>query len=258
MAGPGGTEVGRVSVRVVPDLGDFRDEVKKKLEEVENMEAQVKVTIDLTEFKAQIEEIKALLKTIQDETVNVKIDKDGGAQRMQDGLKGAASEAEKLGKKIKGAFGDGESDVGTRISRISRILEGFGNFMMKVGEQAQSLASDLGKELADGAKSFGSSLTALIVQLTLWGPLLIGAAGALLYLVGIVGAAVAALPALLFAIGAPIAAVILGLDGLKKAFKELAPEFTAMKNRLSDTFEKGFKPVVEGLKPLLPILSDGL
>lgn len=257
MAGPGGTEVGRVSVRVVPDLDGFRDKVKRELEEVEGMEAEVKVTIDLTELKAQVEEIKALLKSISDETVKVNVDKTGGGiEGIATGLKNVARDAENAGKKLKDAVGDGDTEG--RVSKISRLLESFGNFMQRAGSQAADLAGKLGGELASSARSFGSSLTALIVQLTIWVPLIIGAAGALLYLVGIVAAAAAALPALLFAIGAPIAAIVLGLDGLKNAFKSLGPEFDKMKDRLSATFEKGFKPVAEGLKPLLPILSDGL
>lgn len=256
MAGPGGTEVGRVSVRVVPDLDGFRDRVKRELQEVEGMEAQVKVTIDLTEFKAQIEEIKALLKSISDETVKVHIDKTGSAGSFAQDMKKAADNAENLGKAIKKSMGDGDTEG--RISKVSRLLEGFGNFVQNAVRGAAELGSKMGGELASSARSFGSSLTSLIIQLTVWVPLLIGAAGALLYLVGVIAAAAAALPGLLFGIGAPIAAIILGMDGLKNAFKTLGPEFDKMKERLSNTFEKGFKPVVEGLKPLLPILSDGL
>lgn len=256
MAGAGGTEVGRVSVRVVPDLDGFRDKVKRELEEIEKMEAEVEVTLNLEKFKAQIEEVKALLKSIQDETVNIKIDKDGGVQKVQDGLKGAASEAEKLGKKLKDGIGDGDTEA--RVSKFSRVLESFGNFMQRAGQQAGDLAGKMGGELASSARSFGSSLTALITQLTIWVPLLLLAAGGITYLVGIIAAALGGLPVLIFGLGAPIAALILGFDGLKKAFKPLGTEFDKLKTRLSDTFEKGLKPAVKALQGLMPVLSDGL
>lgn len=256
MPGAGGTEVGRVSVRVVPDLDGFREKIRKELEEVENMEAQVKVTIDLTEFKAQIEEIKALLKSISDETVNVKIDKDSGVQKIQDGLKGAASEAEKLGKKLKNSLGDGDTE--RRVSRFASVLEGFGNFMQRAAGQASDLASKVGGELSSSARSFGSSLVQMIVQLVIWIPLLSAAAAGITYLIGVIAAALGGLPALLFGLGAPIAAAILGFDGIKKALEPLKDDLDALKTRLSNTFSKDLAPAVKNLSTLFPILSDGL
>ncbi len=257
MAGPGGTEVGRVSVRVVPDTDNFRRDVEKELKEIENLSAEIEVTLNLEKFKAQVEEVKLALKSIQDEDVNVNVDKNGGVAKLGDDVKKAGEELGKAARKMKG-LGDDTSDTDRRVGFFARSLESIGGFAQRAGSQLADMGSKGLSELGDQARSATSGLIAMIAQLTIWVPLLAVAAGGITYLVGLIAAAIAALPALLFGIGAPIAAVILGFDGLKKAFQGLAPEFDKMKKRLSDTFEKGFKPVAEGLKPLLPVLSDGL
>lgn len=257
MAGAGGTEVGRVSVRVVPDLDNFRSEVEKELKEIERMEAEVEVTLNLEKFHAQIEEVKAALKSISDEEVNVNIDKNSGLSNIGNDVKKAGEELDKVAKKMKDV-GDDTDSTGKRVGRFTNLLSTLGTFAQRAGSQLGDMGSKMGGELADGARSFGSSLTALIVQLTIWVPLLLLAAGAITYLVGIIAAALGGLPALIIGVAAPIAALILGFDGLKKAFKPLSGEFDKLKQRLSDTFEKGLKPAVESLKTLMPILSDGL
>jgi len=257
MAGAGGTEVGRVSVRVVPDLDNFRREVEKELREIERLEAEVEVVLDLEKFHAQIEEVKASLKSIQDEEVNVKIDKNSGITTLGDDVKKAGEELGKTARKLKDV-GDDSDSTGRRVSRLSSFFSTLGSFAQRAAGQLGELGSKMGSELADGARSFGSSISALIIQLTIWVPLLMLAAGAITYLVGIIAAAIGGLPALIVGLGAPIAALILGFDGLKKAFQPLGKEFDALKARLSNTFEKGLKPAVQSLQKLMPILSDGL
>lgn len=257
MAGAGGAEVGRVSVRVVPDLDNFRQEVEKELKEVERMDAEVDVTLNLDKFKAQVEEVKASLKSIGDEEVNVHIDKTGGISTLGQDVKKAGDEIGKAAKKLKD-LGDDSDSTGRRVSRLSSFFAELGGFAQRAAGQLADLGSKMGSELANGARQFGSSITALIVQLTIWVPLLMLAAGAITYLVGIIAAALGGLPALIIGVAAPIAALVLGFEGLKKAFAPLSSEFAKLKTRLADTFEKGLKPAVQSLKTLMPVLSDGL
>lgn len=258
MAGPGGTEVGRVSVKVVPDVDGFREKVKKELEEVDKMSAEVEVELDLTKFKAQIEEVKALLKSISDETVHINIDQSGaagGIGKLGDDLKKSAKEAEGLGKKVKEAV-DGDDEK--RLGRFARLAQNFGQFMGQAANAASNLAGQIGSSLVGALQSAGSSLTSLILSMVLWIPLLSGAAGAILFLGGAIAAGLGGLPVALTALGAPIAAVILGFDGIKKAAQQLSPEVDKLKARLSSTFAKELTPVFAQLKQLFPVISDGL
>jgi len=258
MAGPGGTEVGRVSVKVVPDVDGFREKVKKELEEVDKMSAEVEVEIDLTKFKAQIDEIKALLKSIGDETVKVNIDQSGaagGLGKLGDDLKKSAKEAEGLGKKMKDVV-DGDDEK--RLGKFARLTQNFGQFLGQAANAASNLAGQVGSALMGALQSAGSSLTSLILSMVLWIPLLSAAAGGILFLGGAIAAGLGGLPVALTALGAPIAAVILGFDGIKKAAAQLGPEVDKLKARLSNTFAKELTPVFAQLKQLFPVISDGL
>lgn len=59
MAGPGGVEVGRVSVRVVPDTSRFREDLSRSLREAENsLRVQVRADLDFN-AQRQVREIQA-------------------------------------------------------------------------------------------------------------------------------------------------------------------------------------------------------
>ncbi len=261
MAGPGGVEVGRVSVKVVPDVDGFREKVKRELEEVDKMGADVEVSIDMAKFKAQIEEIKVLLKSISDESVNVKIDVDkggiggGGLVDLEKQFSSARKEAEKFKEKLSG-IGDGEDEK--QVSKFSRLVENLGKFFGQAADSASNLASTLSTGLSAGVDKIGTSLFSLITTLITWVPLLAAAAGGITFIIGFLAAGLGALPGILFGLGAPIAAVILGFDGIKKAAGQLSPAIDAIKKRLSDTFTKELTPVFKELGKIMPVISDGL
>lgn len=62
MSSPGGDEVGRVSVRVVPDTSGFRRELQRELEGIENslrLEIPVGFDVDTAELRTKLESIQA-------------------------------------------------------------------------------------------------------------------------------------------------------------------------------------------------------
>jgi hypothetical protein len=255
MAGPGGTEVGRVSVRVVPDTDNFRKDVEKELKELQTLEAEIPITLDLEKFKAQIEEVKVQLKSIQDETVNVNVDKNG--DKIGDFGKEVAAatrEVEKLGKATKKAFKDGESGANGFRRTLSRV----GQNIKQVGSQSASLAATIASGLAQSFASVGSTVASAGAQLLLWIPLLAAAAAGITFLVGAVAALIGGLPVLIAGLAGPIAAIVLGLDGIKNAAKSISPEFNKLKTTVSSVFQKGLTPVFKELKSLMPTLTSGL
>lgn len=61
MTGPGGPEVGRVSVRVVPDTSGFDDALRKKLnaiEKTEELKIPVKFDVDQTQLEEELQKIR--------------------------------------------------------------------------------------------------------------------------------------------------------------------------------------------------------
>jgi phage-related protein/23S rRNA pseudoU1915 N3-methylase RlmH len=89
VAGAGGKEVGRVSIRVVPDLDRFREDLKKKLEQVER-ELRGRVAVDVD---ARLKDSgKKLTDDIEKSTKNLKAE-----------VEAKATGTEKLAKDIQGA-----------------------------------------------------------------------------------------------------------------------------------------------------------
>ena len=81
-------------------------------------------------------------------------------------------------------------------------------------------------------------------------------------LIGAIIAAVAALgailPALLVSVAGPLAAIVVGFQGIARAAEQLALPFAVMQTTVSNVFEKGLTPVFAKLAPLFPVMTDGL
>lgn len=75
---------------------------------------------------------------------------------------------------------------------------------------------------------------------------------------GAVSTAIAAVPAAIGLIGAPLATIALGMDGIKKAAQVLAPEFNKLKTAISATFTTGLTPVFNQLKGTLTALTPSI
>lgn len=255
MAGPGGAEVGRVSVRVVPDTENFRDEVERELKEIEKLEAQVEVTLDLDKFKAQINEVKILLKSIQDEDVNVKIDEDNSVGKFSGDLRGATESLKAFAARVKGI---GSGDEEKKVSRLGKVLDDFGDFARKAARGVSEVASNIGSSLSDSMSHFGRSISQSVAQAALFVPLLAALGGLIIFVTGAISAGFAGLPVLLTGLIAPILAMVLGFEGVKKAAQQLSPEIDKLKKRLSDTFQKELTPIFAELKRLFPVISDGM
>jgi phage-related protein len=255
MAGPGGTEVGRVSVRVVPDTENFRDEVERELREIEKLEAEVEVTLNLEKFKAQINEVKLLLKSIQDEDVDVNIDENNSVGKFSGDLRGANESLKAFAARVK-EIDDGDADK--KVSRIGKALGAFGDFAQKAARTATELGSSIASTLGESMKGLVGNVASVVASMALWVPLLSALAGLIVFLAGAISAGFAGLPVLLTALAVPILTVIAGFDGIKKAAQQLGPEIDKLKKRLSDTFQKELTPVFAQLKRLFPIISDGM
>jgi len=75
--------------------------------------------------------------------------------------------------------------------------------------------------------------------------------------VALVGSLLVAIPSALAVVAAPIGAVALGMEGIKKAALALEPSLIALKASVSATFEKGLAPVMERVSKLLPQFESG-
>lgn len=108
-----------------------------------------------------------------------------------------------------------------------------------------------GASMASSGLMVGNSFARAGLLVALLGPLIVAA-------VGVAAAGIMAIPALLGAVAVPIAAIVLGLEGIKAAAATVAPAFAPIKQAVSDTFRAVLIPVFQQLTALVPILQAGL
>lgn len=193
-------EVGRVSVRVVPDTDGFRRSLKSQLESiVKGVEAKINVNPDVSGFR----------------------------QKVNASVKGMRTEVAVV------------PDVKTFRGRVKEMLSGVGD----------SLASIKAPSFGFGINATGYALIASAISLL--SPVIVGLLGALT-------TGLLALPGLITAVVAPIGALVLGLDGLKKAAGVLEKPFKELRDTMSAKVEEQFTPVFEKLKDIFPTLKAAL
>lgn len=193
-------EVGRVSVRVVPDTNGFRRSLKRQLEAItKGIEAKINVDPDVSGFR----------------------------QKVNAATKGMKTEVAVV------------PDVKTFRGRVKEMLSGVGD----------SLASIKAPSFGSGINGTGYALIAAAIAAL--SPLVAG-------LLGTLTTSLLALPGLITAAVVPIGALVLGLDGLKKAAGVLKQPFDELRATMSAKVQEQFTPVFEKLKDIFPTLKAAL
>ncbi|MEU9807028.1 cation transporter [Mycobacterium sp. NPDC050853] len=255
MASAGGREVGRISVRVVPDTDNFRRDLKKQLDRIENSE-RVKIEVDPDLDTASVRtKLKTQLAGIRENVrVGADIDTAGINKQVKDAINLKRDPAfdyrlrqslQKMGA-IKVPV---EPDVKTFRTRMSSLLRGLR------GNMDSALGGFLGEGKGlRGLGSFADSLALVAVVAAVAAPALALVSGALV-----------SLPAIAAGVVVPIAAIALGLDGIKNAAKSLGAPLGVLKKTMSDTFQTRLTPVfeklvgpIQSLGSFLPRVANGL
>ncbi|AOT24682.1 tape measure protein [Mycobacterium phage Stasia] len=241
MAGAGGTEVGRISIRVVPDLDGFYRELKSKLEGIEKtLKAKIKVEPDMKGFREEVankaKNLKAKVK-VDGDTSDLKraIDAVNAKGPRQFKLELDPEFDYKLRQRLAKIKPTVDVDVKVKKGALDRIANGLNNIQMP---------------------SFGSGINPMGWAVILSGimaiaPLLSG-------LLGAITTALVSIPGMLAGILVPIGALALGMDGLKAAAETLKGPFEDLKSTMSTAVEEQFTPVFEKLKELFPSLESTL
>lgn len=268
MSSPGGVEVGRVSIRVVPDTSKFASKAKKDLEKLsKELKVDVQVELDVDGVKADLEKIKAeAAKTKATTKIDVEVDGDGVARETRR----IKNLAQKLVGAIKMTVGINLAASIARIKAemevIQKVVEGY-NIRIPV-------------DFVGLSKWIGILGTISAILLTM--PHLIGAIGGA---VNVVGGALALLPAIAAAASFGIAALVVGLKGFgsalsqagdpakfEEALKGLTPSAQAAARALAEFREplkdikaatqealfKGMDKPLASMKKLLPPIKEGL
>ncbi|CPU05953.1 Phage-related protein [Mycobacteroides abscessus] len=214
-------EVGRISVRVVPDTDGFRRELKRQLEAItKGLEAKVNIDPDLDGFR---QKVNAATKGM-DAHIQVHADT-------------ARARAEMLALQKSGGRGGIFSTLGASISEMTQSM-------------GQSIAT---------ARPFGVSIVAIAAAASLAVPAIGLMSGALVALPGILSAIVAPLGAVLMGMeGIKQSLVNSGWAVFDKKGK-LKPgeQLAKIQDSVSQVFESGLTPVFTKLLAIIPALQEG-
>lgn len=214
-------EVGRISVRVLPDTDGFRRELKRQLEAItKGLEAKVNIDPDLDGFR---QKVNAATKGM-DAHIQVHADT-------------ARARAEMLALQKSGGRGGIFSTLGASISEMTQSM-------------GQSIAT---------ARPFGVSIVAIAAAASLAVPAIGLMSGALVALPGILSAIVAPLGAVLMGMeGIKQSLVNSGWAVFDKKGK-LKPgeQLAKIQDSVSKVFETGLTPVFTKLLAIIPALQEG-
>ena len=139
----------------------------------------------------------------------------------------------RTGKALKDIFNIGD------IDRESNVFDRIGN---KLAKLPMKLFNSI-----KGFRAFGLGLGTIIAIASL-----------LPAAISLFAGAMTTLPALLSAVVVPIAAIALGMEGIKKAAEVLQEPMDSLKATMSQAFQDGFTPVFEQLKGLFPTLEKSM
>lgn len=249
-------EVGRISVRVVPDTDGFRRALKRQLEAItKGLEAKVDVDPDLKGFR---EKVNAATKGLDHAKVKVDVDKNSDILK-KNGFFTEDRVQLKLDPQFDYRLRQNLRKLGVIRVPVEPDTRGFRRrFTDSLGASISDLTHKMGESIAS-ARPFGVSLVA------------IGAAASLAVpAIGLLSGALVALPGILSAIVAPLGAVLMGMEGIKQSLVnsgwavfdkkgKLKPgeQLAKIQDSVSKVFETGLTPVFTKLLAIIPALQEG-
>ncbi|MCF3938379.1 phage tail protein [Gordonia tangerina] len=221
-----GKVVGRVSVRVMPDTSKFRRDAERSLKRAAKG-LKVKVPVKLT--KKSVAKVEQQLRSLGDDAGPVRIKTQIDPARTRAQLRAVTAELQTLARAQKV-----EIPVEVDSRQAQQALSG----LSRMSQQMSRMRGFGGR--VGGAVAIGALIAVLAP------------------LVGLVTTALLTLPGLVAAVATPVAALALGMDGLKRAASTLEAPLADLKRVMSDKVESQFTPVFKQLGRIFPTLEKSL
>ncbi|SKS04744.1 hypothetical protein [Mycobacteroides abscessus] len=267
MASAGSREVGRISVRVVPDTSGFRRALQNDLKRItEGLEAKVDLDPDLKGFR---EKVKAATQGMKE-----KVDVDADTNPLKRKIKDAVTPKDSgiqlkldpqfdymLRQRLKkmGAIKPVEVPVIPDVKSFrARMGQALRNNLGTLSDSLSEVTQKMGDGIAN-ARPFGVSIVAVAAAASLAVPA-----------IGLMSAALVALPGILSAVIAPLGAVLMGMQGIKQALVnsgwavfdkkgklKAGEQLAKIQDSVSQVFESGLTPVFTKLLAIIPALQEG-
>jgi phage-related protein len=266
MTSPGGTEIGRLSIRILPDTSKFYQEAKAKLEKIaKRLKIAVAVEIDDATVRAELAKLR---REAKDQTSKIKVEVDGD---------GAVREARRIRQFVQKMVGAIKMTVGINMLASIALIR---SQMAIINKLVKGYSIRIPMEVV-GISKWLAILTAVSgILLTM--PHLIGAIGGA---VAVVGGLFALLPGFAAAAAAGIASLVVGMKGFgaalaasgdpakfsealakltpnaRAAAKELAsfkPALAEIRKSVQEALFANMAQSFSKLKVLLPPVKSGL
>lgn len=236
MTSPGGMEVGRISIRVLPDTSTFYREAKRDLKEIaKRLTLDIAVKLNGASAKAEFDKLKSQM---DDSQVDVKVDVDG------DGVPREVRRIRQLAQKLVGAIKMTVSlNIPASLARIRADIA-------VINKQVRGYNIRVPIEVV-GLSKWLAILTA-VSGILLSIPHLIGAIGGA---VSVAGGLLATLPALAAAAAVGIGALVVGMKGFFSALSESgdAAKFEEALKKLTPSAQDAARALAEFREPLSEI-----
>jgi hypothetical protein len=260
-----------IPVKFDPDLDDLR----AKLAQLDN--SRITIPVDLELGPDQVAQLRAQLAGLTGVTIPVNLDLDT-AQLAQLNSQLASLRNRTVNIRIRlHGLSQALAQL-TALDAIVRRLDGLTiNIQVDIDGLAAALAQlaallaavtalnglriNLGGALFGGLGGVAAVIGRVVVgllQLSAVAFAVAVAGAAITAAWGAASTAIAAINPAVALLAAPLAAVMLGLDGIKNAAASIAPAFDKMKASVAATFERGMLPVFKQLATVFPQLTTSM
>jgi hypothetical protein len=255
----GSKEVGKVSIRVIPDLDRFREELQGELEKLERKVADIRVGADTSRLRDEVRAATANLpdakvKVSAANAVKVPVEPEADQARVRSFLAGFARGLRGQAVKVPVEVDVDNNSVRRSLVRFSAAFTtataGFGATALRGFNRVSSSLSGLQRGFSGAANSmakFGEAGAIVAAVVALAAPALSLATGALVALPGLLAAAVV-----------PASVLALGMDGIAKAAEAVKPAFDNLKTAVSGAFEKGLQEPFRKVGEFIPKIQGQL
>lgn len=227
MAGPGGKEVGRLNLKVLPDTTQFGVSLNRYVKRIER-QVSVRLNVEISD-KAVTRELTQLQTRLEVQRPNVNIDTElTGQAGVRTAMAALLAELRVMTRAARPTISPNVSQVGVATAAVGGLTDALGS--------SAAGSSNVGRQIA------------------LWGPLIIVAAVAIMA----IGPALAALLPLIAGIGFGIGAIALGFEQLKPLADPIVEAFAGMRKEVGRTLAEGLLPLVRTFaSEFVPVLKDG-
>ncbi|AEA23114.1 hypothetical protein Psed_0860 [Pseudonocardia dioxanivorans CB1190] len=215
-------------------LGKFETDLRTKLAAASKALPELNLDVDTTEASQALARIRNEMAALHDQRLGIDI---SSADALAE-LERFRAELEQVSRES--ADVRVKADTAAAIAQLDTVLAA----ATAVGASDPEVKVDVDSAPVEQATTALSDMFGMVeLVAAAWPP---------------VSAAILAIPGAIALIAAPLAAVVVGMDGIKAAANQLIPAFTQVQQAVGQAFLSGLQPAVAALAKTFPTLQTGL